>query len=157
MKCSDGSFFIDRDGTHFRHILNYLGDGEEVVQYFPKSTEALHEILCEATYYQLEDLVDALNPIITHEISVFPGFNCDMHFNFGKADYFYYSKQAVSYKDMNMRGHYFADIKFEHPASFINCNFTGYGFVKCCFSSDVTFENCILDGTLVYRHCWTSH
>ena len=24
---SDGSYFIDRDGTHFRYILNYLRDG----------------------------------------------------------------------------------------------------------------------------------
>ena len=24
MQCQDGSFFIDRDGTQFRHILNYL-------------------------------------------------------------------------------------------------------------------------------------
>ncbi|KAJ7384133.1 hypothetical protein OS493_023460 [Desmophyllum pertusum] len=23
----DGSYFVDRDGTHFRHILNYLRDG----------------------------------------------------------------------------------------------------------------------------------
>ena len=44
MKCSDGSVFIDRDGTHFRHILNYLRDGEEVVKHFPKSFEVLQEI-----------------------------------------------------------------------------------------------------------------
>ena len=24
----EGRYFIDRDGTHFRHILNYLRDGE---------------------------------------------------------------------------------------------------------------------------------
>ena len=24
----DGRYFIDRDGTHFRHILNFLRDGE---------------------------------------------------------------------------------------------------------------------------------
>ena len=23
-QCEDGSYFIDRDGTHFRYILNYL-------------------------------------------------------------------------------------------------------------------------------------
>lgn len=26
-KCEDGRYFIDRDGTHFRYILNYLRDG----------------------------------------------------------------------------------------------------------------------------------
>ena len=25
---ADGSYFIDRDGTHFRHILNYLRDAD---------------------------------------------------------------------------------------------------------------------------------
>ena len=29
MQCKDGSYFIDRDETHFRHILNFLRDGEE--------------------------------------------------------------------------------------------------------------------------------
>ncbi|XP_065914482.1 uncharacterized protein [Dysidea avara] len=152
MKCSDGSYFIDRDGTHFRHILNYLRDGEEVVQYFPKSTEALHEILHKATYYQLEGLVDALNAIITRELSVFPYgkyLNEFRYYNYSeKSDYQLCSKQAVSYKDTNMRGSFFDGVKFEHPASFINCNFTGYGFINCCFLSDVTFENCILDGTV---------
>jgi len=26
-KDEDGRYFIDRDGTHFRYILNYLRDG----------------------------------------------------------------------------------------------------------------------------------
>ena len=41
MQCKDGSFFIDRDGTHFRHILNYLRDGEEVVESFPINLTSL--------------------------------------------------------------------------------------------------------------------
>jgi len=31
MKCSDGSFFIDRDGSRFKYILDYLRDGEEKI------------------------------------------------------------------------------------------------------------------------------
>jgi len=64
MKCSDGSFFIDRDGTYFRHILNYLRDGEVVIRSYPKSFEAVQEIFREATYYQLDGLVTALNPLV---------------------------------------------------------------------------------------------
>ena len=36
----DGSFFIDRDGTHFRFILNYLRDGELIL---PEGATALNK------------------------------------------------------------------------------------------------------------------
>ena len=69
MQCKDGSFFIDRDGTHFRHILNYLRDGDEVVGSFPKSLEVLSELIREAKYYQLDGLTTLLKPIL-QEIDV---------------------------------------------------------------------------------------
>ena len=65
MQCKDGSFFIDRDGTHFRHILNYLRDGEEVAEFFPKSTDVLLELIHEAKFYQLDGLTTLLKPIAT--------------------------------------------------------------------------------------------
>ncbi|CAJ1947906.1 unnamed protein product [Sphenostylis stenocarpa] len=44
-----GSVFVDRDGKHFRHILNWLRDG--VV---PTLEECQYsELLREAEYYQL--------------------------------------------------------------------------------------------------------
>ena len=69
MQCKDGSFFIDRDGTHFRHILNYLRDGEEVVESFPKSLEVLSELIREAKFYQLDSLIALLKPLL-QEIDV---------------------------------------------------------------------------------------
>jgi hypothetical protein len=43
-KDSDGRCFIDRDGTHFKYILNYLRDfGSEDVL-FPKDPFVLEEI-----------------------------------------------------------------------------------------------------------------
>ena len=30
-KDEDGRYFIDRDGTHFRYILNYLRDGNTYI------------------------------------------------------------------------------------------------------------------------------
>ena len=30
-KGGDGRYFIDRDGTHFRYILNYLRDGNTYI------------------------------------------------------------------------------------------------------------------------------
>ena len=60
----DGSFFIDRDGTHFRFILNFLRTGKLTL---PKGatfhctfTEELEE---EAEFYQIQGLIDALRHV----------------------------------------------------------------------------------------------
>ena len=55
----DGSFFIDRDGTHFRFILNYLRDGELIL---PKGATFLEELHKEAKFYQIQGILDGLNP-----------------------------------------------------------------------------------------------
>ena len=53
----DGSYFIDRDGTHFRYILNYLRTGQLIV---PKDWTVCREILAEAEFYQVEGIIKAL-------------------------------------------------------------------------------------------------
>ena len=54
----DGSYFIDRDGTHFRYILNYLRTGQLLV---PKDEIIRVELLAEAEFYQIEGIVSALS------------------------------------------------------------------------------------------------
>ena len=49
-------FFIDRDGTHFRHILNWMRG----VRFLPEDESTLIELLCEAEYYCLVSLVHAI-------------------------------------------------------------------------------------------------
>ena len=53
----DGSYFIDRDGTHFRYILNYLRDGGVRNDTQPSDVTIVRELLTEAEYYQLTGLV----------------------------------------------------------------------------------------------------
>ena len=53
----DGSYFIDRDGTHFRFILNYLRTGQLIV---PKDEIIREELLAEAEFYQVEGIIKAL-------------------------------------------------------------------------------------------------
>ena len=53
----DGSYFIDRDGIHFRHILNFLRDGQVEAETLPKDPITLKELLREAKYYQLANMV----------------------------------------------------------------------------------------------------
>ena len=54
----DGAFFIDRDGTHFRFILNYLRTGKLT---FPEGATALAEFKEEADFYQIQGILDELD------------------------------------------------------------------------------------------------
>ena len=57
-KEDDGSFFIDRDGTLFHHILNYLRDGrisEDVIEEYGP------QILREAEFYGLSGLKEQIH------------------------------------------------------------------------------------------------
>ncbi|KAK2569435.1 BTB/POZ domain-containing protein KCTD21 [Acropora cervicornis] len=53
----DGSYFIDRDGTHFRYILNYFRTAQLVV---PEDKIVRKELLNEAEFYQVEGIIDIL-------------------------------------------------------------------------------------------------
>ena len=55
----DGSFFIDRDGTYFWFILNYLRNGELIL---PDGATFLKELEAEAKFYQLQGILDELKP-----------------------------------------------------------------------------------------------
>jgi len=55
----DGSYFIDRDGTHFRYILNYLRTGHLLL---PDEKLVRKELLEEAEFYQIRGIVDKLCP-----------------------------------------------------------------------------------------------
>ncbi|KAL3905004.1 MAG: hypothetical protein SGARI_004659, partial [Bacillariaceae sp.] len=55
---NNNEFFVDRDPTHFRHILNYLRTGAVVT--LPKADEDREELVIEADFYGLTDLVRAL-------------------------------------------------------------------------------------------------
>ena len=50
----DNTCFIDRDPTHFRHILNYLRNSPT----FPTCPHAIDEMIQEADFYSLTDLVE---------------------------------------------------------------------------------------------------
>jgi hypothetical protein len=54
---SDGSYFIDRDCTYFRHILNHLRDGTIPVELTPEEKTAIAR---EAAFYGLERLSSVL-------------------------------------------------------------------------------------------------
>ena len=65
----DSSFFIDRDGTHFRFILNFLHTGKLTLPEGATFTKELEE---EAEFCQIQELIDALRPAkLTVEVCSF--------------------------------------------------------------------------------------
>ena len=53
-----GNYFIDRDGTLFRFILNFLRTSELTLFIDFMKTDLLHK---EADFYQIEPLIQCLN------------------------------------------------------------------------------------------------
>eukprot|EP01098_Paradermamoeba_levis_P016043 TRINITY_DN8440_c0_g3_i2.p1 TRINITY_DN8440_c0_g3~~TRINITY_DN8440_c0_g3_i2.p1 ORF type:complete len:368 (+),score=72.13 TRINITY_DN8440_c0_g3_i2:407-1510(+) len=56
-KDANGAYFIDRDGTYFRYILNYLRDGEVIL---PEEKKIKLELLNEARFFQITGLVQQI-------------------------------------------------------------------------------------------------
>lgn len=49
-------FFVDRDPTHFRHILNWLRG----VKWIPEDINTLSELEWEADFFCISDLLEAI-------------------------------------------------------------------------------------------------
>ena len=62
----DGSYFIDRDGTHFRYVLNFLRDGT-LGPVEPTNRNTLLELLAEAEYYKISGLITAITNIMVKD------------------------------------------------------------------------------------------
>ncbi|KAJ3179113.1 hypothetical protein HDU87_003069 [Geranomyces variabilis] len=70
LELKDGSFFVDRDGTNFHHILAHLRNPTSITAANPTSTNAnllptaadeISQLIVEAIFYRLPDLVDDLS------------------------------------------------------------------------------------------------
>ena len=59
-KSSDGSYFIDADGTYFQIILNFLRGTIPDVSEVPKDEEVLLKLKAEADFYQLSALKELI-------------------------------------------------------------------------------------------------
>jgi hypothetical protein len=57
-------FFIDRDPTHFRHVLNWIRG----VRFLPEDATVLAELTWEADFYSLDDMRLAISH--AHAVSV---------------------------------------------------------------------------------------
>lgn len=68
----NGHHFIDRDGTRFRHVLNYLRSGEVHID-VAKDMSLAKEILEEAQFFNLDALADTIRrKIESHKVRPLP-------------------------------------------------------------------------------------
>ena len=77
----DGSYFIDRDGTHFRYILNYLRTGQLIV---PQDKTVFKELLAEAEFYQVEGIINDLRAGSFKDSSLLTSDQCQILMNWLK-------------------------------------------------------------------------
>lgn len=63
---TDGSYFIDRDGTNFRYVLNFLRDGPASLHNMAGTDQRLlSELRVEAEHYQLSKMADILHAMMS--------------------------------------------------------------------------------------------
>ena len=162
IKGKDDTYFIDRDGTHFRYILNYLRD-DLSLDTLPEDVTTLKEIQREANYYQLSGLFDILQSIIT-PLPTLPDYNqedIDCLLNKGTinngpehGNHKIMTKSRLDFKNKNLSSVSFVHTTFVHDVCFSGAMLKETNFYGCEFGSNVKvdFTNCDLTAA-DFRQC----
>jgi hypothetical protein len=143
----DPYIFIDRDGRHFRFILNYLRQGERVMRgCVMKNADlsTLNEILDEVSYYKIASLENLLKlKVVSLKEKVQFEYIAKVYFQQerGSNPAKYKSTKNIEIRECNLTGITFNRVDFCHPVSFENCVMRMAKFVECRFGSAVVFSN----------------
>ena len=149
----DHHIFIDRDSRHFRFILNYLRQGEQVMRgaaLKKADRDDLQELIFELQYYRLRDLevlvrrkmVALKKPIdfkqLADEAHCFAKTSTEStpqspQTAQDSAKYNYITAKDILLKNENMRGIVFDRVIFQHNIVFKNCVLTDAKFIQCSF------------------------
>ena len=162
----DGSIFIDRDGTHFRIILNYLRGTITSIEQLPDDSNTLSDLSSEIQYYQLKgfqkimgsmekeqttitqsDLIEPMEKeqaTITQSDLIEPMgkeqatiTQSDLDKNFPRdEDTFGYTTKDLSFRNCRLDNLIFERIDFDHSMDLTDCSLVNTKFSYCCFSDD---------------------
>lgn len=146
------NIFIDRDGKHFKLILNFMRQGEEVMKGAAlKNVDetTLYDMLCEVHYYKLRDLERLLErrmvefkKVLTLDILAKAGyFTSKFQVPAANVTVKLKTSKKLAIKDCNLSGIVFDQILFDEEASFEGCVMTRASFQRCVFHSVVSFKN----------------
>ena len=171
----DGSYFIDRDGEVFSHVLSYLRDSNIVLTIIPILPNELRiRLRYEAGFYQLQELETTLGLMDLHEDYTiyslsstkddYPDRTLTKILDYEKAstntvkqsfEQFNSVRNAIRVEEANIEGiqkkRPYDSTYFMKKVTFLRCNLAGVSFVKCYFQARVSFEGCLMQGT-VFRN-----
>ena len=153
------NIFIDRDSKHFRFILNYMRQGEEVMRGTAlrnKDKYDLEEMLCETRYYHLHSLKHLLK---RHKIRmetnplIFSGLVMDKYFAATNQQTLKYATtKQIIFKGMNMKDIVFESVHFKHTVSFEGSILEGAKFKQCRFDAAIKFTGADIS-RVSFDHC----
>ena len=166
-KENDGSVFIDRDGIHFRIILNYLRGGITSSEQLPDNKLLISELLTEVNYYQLKGLEKIIKSEEKESMKVITKKEI---FDFVEAapQGCFVTTKALSFRNSKLIGLRLEDIIFKHSVDFSGSSLMKTTFTRCYFFPNVQysfdpanlncckFESCFVEmihGVPQYWHC----
>ena len=166
-KQNDGSVFIDRDGTHFRIILNYLRGGITFNEMVSDNKLLLSELLTEVNYYQLKGLEKIIkseekesSKVITREEI--------LEFMVKDRWGYFFTTKALSFRNSNLNGLRLERVIFKHSLDFSGSSLRKTTFKSCCFLRNVQysfdstdlfwckFEGCFVENSNRAYECWST-
>ncbi|KAI7906730.1 uncharacterized protein BX663DRAFT_497447 [Cokeromyces recurvatus] len=146
---ADNSYFIDRDGTYFRLILNYLRD-LKLPSHIINDLKIMDELRQEAQFYKLNGLLKLCwsnLPVITQE-KLYQLYPLQPSFNNG---ILCYKPVIMKFERKDLSGLDFSKYHIDPKSSFVNCNLQNCQFTNAQFSFDfdqqIDFSYSYLVGT----------
>ena len=158
-KSSDGSYFIDADGTYFHIILNFLRGRITDVSELPKDEEALVKVRAEADFYQLSTLMELITAALAKGPRISQKWVNDFFiYGFGG----WITSKSLNFVCQNLDNIGFLEILFRHNVTFRNSSLVGASFEGSNFR-DVTVDftsadikNCNFRGVYFNKTCLES-
>ena len=152
----DGAYFVDRDGTHFRHVLNFLRDGDSST--LPDDQDALKELMKEAEFYQIGALTKAIGEVLSpskpklklsqpqlnsrlglklnerRSMSYMMSMGASLSRSGSSVTAEYRTTTNVTLNDLDLTGLSFTGILFDHTCSFKGSILRNASFSRCVFA-----------------------
>lgn len=161
-KQDDGSIFIDRDGTHFRIILNYLRGNITSIQHLPDDNVILSDLSSESQYYQLKGLQKIIESMEKEETTFTQSnlmepvgkektaiIQTDIDNSFSQdGDVFHSTTTDLSFANCKLDNLTFENIDFNHSVDLSDCSLVNAKFSNCFFADGI---HCSFDRADVYN------